>query len=147
MGLGLPKTKLPMNFSILFKVFIKNIYHLNKTVVIILKTIALPVAQMVKNPPAMWKTWVWSLGQEDPLEKEMATTPVFLPGESHGQRSLVGYSPWGLKQFNRIEWLTHWKLKHYHDLCLDIFPYVYYNNLWQILFICQNYKFWNWSIK
>ena len=58
MGLGLPKTKLPMNFSILFKVFIKNIYHLNKTVVIILKTVALPVAQMVKNPPAMWKTWV-----------------------------------------------------------------------------------------
>ena len=32
-------------------------------------------------------------GLEDPLEKGMAT-PVFLPGESHGQRSLVGYSPW-----------------------------------------------------
>ena len=31
------------------------------------------VAQLVKNPPAMQKTWVWSLGQEDPLEKEMAT--------------------------------------------------------------------------
>ena len=28
-------------------------------------------------------------------EEEMATTPVFLPGESHGQRSVVGYSPWG----------------------------------------------------
>ena len=28
---------------------------------------------MVKNPPAMWETWVQSLGQEDPLEKEMAT--------------------------------------------------------------------------
>ena len=35
-----------------------------------------------------------SLGQEDPLQKEMAT-PVFLPGESHGQRSLAGYSPCG----------------------------------------------------
>ena len=34
---------------------------------------------------------VWSLGQEGPLEEEMATTPVFLPGESHGQRSLVSY--------------------------------------------------------
>ena len=34
---------------------------------------------------------VLSLGQEDPLEKGMATTPVFLPGEFHGQRSLVGY--------------------------------------------------------
>ena len=30
------------------------------------------VAQTVKNPPTMWETWVWSLGQEDPLEKEMA---------------------------------------------------------------------------
>ena len=38
------------------------------------------------------------LGQEDPLEKRMATTPVFLPGEFHGQRSLVGYSPWGHKE-------------------------------------------------
>ena len=32
-----------------------------------------PVAQMVKSLPAMWETWVLSLGQEDPLEKEMAT--------------------------------------------------------------------------
>ena len=31
------------------------------------------MAQTVKNPPAMWETWVQSLGQEDPLEKEMAT--------------------------------------------------------------------------
>ena len=31
------------------------------------------VAQLVKNPPAMWETWVWSLGWEDPLEKGMAT--------------------------------------------------------------------------
>ena len=49
---------------------------------------------------------VRSLGQKDPLEKEMANkysclentgngTPVFLPGKFHGQRSLAGYSPWG----------------------------------------------------
>ena len=31
------------------------------------------VAQMVKNPPAMWENWVWSLGWKDPIEKEMAT--------------------------------------------------------------------------
>ena len=42
------------------------------------------VAQLVKNLPAMWKTRVQSLGWEDPLEKEMATTLVFLPGKSHG---------------------------------------------------------------
>ena len=46
---------------------------------------------------------VRSLGQKDPLEKEMATTPVFLPGESQGQRSLVGYSPWGRKESNTTE--------------------------------------------
>ena len=33
----------------------------------------------------MLETWVQSLGQEDPLEKEMATTPVFLPRKSHGR--------------------------------------------------------------
>ena len=46
---------------------------------------------------------VQSLGQEDPLEKEMATTSVFLPAESHGQRSLVGYSPWGCKESDMTE--------------------------------------------
>ena len=40
------------------------------------------VAQMVKNLPAMQKTWVQSLGWEDPLEEDTATTPVFWPGES-----------------------------------------------------------------
>jgi len=39
------------------------------------------------------EAWVQSLGQEDPLEKEMEPTPVFLPGKSHRQRSLAGYSP------------------------------------------------------
>ena len=40
---------------------------------------------MVKNLPPMQETRVQSLGREDPVKKEMATTPVFLPGESHGQ--------------------------------------------------------------
>ena len=39
-----------------------------------------------------------SLGQKDPLEEEMATHTNVLPGESHGQRSLMGYSPWGCKR-------------------------------------------------
>ena len=50
------------------------------------------VAQMVKKMPAMQETWVRLLGWEDALEKGM-TGEVFLPGELHGQRSLVGYSP------------------------------------------------------
>ena len=49
------------------------------------------VAQMVKNLSAVQETRVGSLSQEDPLEKRM-TSPVFLPGEFHGQ-SLLGYSP------------------------------------------------------
>ena len=54
-----------------------------------------PVAYTVKNLLAMQETWVLSLGGEDPLEKGMQPTQVFLPGKFHGQRSLVGYSPWG----------------------------------------------------
>ena len=45
---------------------------------------------MVENLPAMRETQVQSLGQEDPLEEEMAPIPVFFPRESHRQRSLGG---------------------------------------------------------
>ena len=50
------------------------------------------MTQMVKNPSAMQATWVQSLGWEDPLDKGMAAQ-IFFYEESHGQRSLVGYSP------------------------------------------------------
>ena len=50
----------------------------------------------------MLENWVQSVDQDDPLEKEMAT-PIFLPGESHGQRSLEGYSPWGCKESDTTE--------------------------------------------
>ena len=56
------------------------------------------MVQQVKNLPAIQETqemWVRSLGQEDTLEKETATNPVFLPEKSHGQRSLAGYRPMG----------------------------------------------------
>ena len=66
------------------------------------------VAQRVKRLPTMQETWVQSLGWEDPLEKEMATTPVLLPGKSHGRKSLIGYSPWGRKELDTTEWL------HFH---------------------------------
>ena len=50
------------------------------------------VAQTVKNPPAIQETPVRPLGQEDPLQREWLPTPVLLPGEFHGQRSLAGYN-------------------------------------------------------
>ena len=65
---------------------------------------------MVKNPPANPGDARYAnliLGWEDPLEEGMATTPVFLPGECHGQRSLAGYSPWGRKELDTTERLTH----------------------------------------
>ena len=43
----------------------------------------------------MQKSRVWSLSQEDPLVKDMATHSSILPGKTHGQRSMVDYSPWG----------------------------------------------------
>ena len=46
----------------------------------------------------MQEMQVPSLGWEHPLEKEMQPISVFLPGKSHGQRSLVGYSPCGCKE-------------------------------------------------
>ena len=47
--------------------------------------------------------WVRSLDWENPLKEEMATNTVFMPGKSHGQRSLAGYSPWGLKESDMAE--------------------------------------------
>ena len=44
----------------------------------LLVSLAFPVTQVVKNPPAMWETWVRSLGWEDPLEEGMATHPSIL---------------------------------------------------------------------
>ena len=65
------------------------------------------VAQTVKNLLAMQETWVQSLGQEDPLEKEIATHSSILPRESHGQRSLAGYSQCGHKESDMTEQLNN----------------------------------------
>ena len=50
-----------------------------------------------------------------PWRREWLPTPVFWPGEYRGQRSLVGYSPWGRKELDRTEWLTcsHFSSKHF----------------------------------
>ena len=56
------------------------------------------ITQLVRNLPAMQETWLRSLGREDPQRREWQPTPVFLPGEFHGQKSLMGYSPWLAKE-------------------------------------------------
>ena len=80
-----------------------------------------------KNFPAMQEMWVWSLGQEDPRRRKWQPTPVFLPGKSHGQRSLAGYSSWDHKAPGTTEntvhmqaspsslWTRVWRLKWEHS--------------------------------
>ena len=74
--------------------------------VLFLYMLGFPVAQMVKNLPAVWETSVRFMGWEDPLEKGMATLSSILSGKSHGQRGLAGYSPWGHKESDMTELLT-----------------------------------------
>ena len=57
---------------------------------------ASPVAQPVKNPSAMWETWVWSMVVKIPWRRERLPTPVFWHGEFHGL-----YSAWGCKESDR----------------------------------------------
>ena len=69
-----------------------------------------PMSQRVTNPPAMQetqKTWVLSLGQEDPLEEGMATHSSSLVWGIPGQRSLVCYGPKGFKELDKTEATWH----------------------------------------
>ena len=53
---------------------------------------------MVKDPPAMWETWIQSLGWEDSLEEGMATHSRILAWRTPMDKSLAGYSPWDCKR-------------------------------------------------
>ena len=64
------------------------------------------VAQIVKDVPAIWVTGFNPWVSKIPWRREWLPAPVFLPGDSHGQRSLVGYSPWGHKESDTTEGLT-----------------------------------------
>ena len=70
-------------------------------------TLGFPGGSVVKNPPVVQDT----LGREDPLQTEWQPTPVFLPGGSHGQRSLAGYSLWEHKELDTTERLNNNKTK------------------------------------
>ena len=63
--------------------------------------------------------WFRSLGQEGPRRRAWQPTPVFLPGESRGQRSLVGYSPWGRREsdLTEVTWRSTAQLGGDEDLC------------------------------
>ena len=67
------------------------------------------VAQMVKNLPAMQKTWAHSLGREDPLEKEMATHSSVLAWKILWTEESVGLQSMGLQYWT---WVNDWTLSH-----------------------------------
>ena len=61
------------------------------------------VAQSVNSLPSMWETWVQSLGQEDPLEKDMETHSSILAWRIPWTEEPVGYSPWGHQESDTTE--------------------------------------------
>ena len=61
---------------------------------------------MVKNLPAMQETPVQSWVGKSPWRRKWQPALIFLPGKPHGQRSLVGYSPWGHEESDTAEQLT-----------------------------------------
>ena len=71
--------------------------------------------KIVKNLPAVQETQVQLLVRKIPWRRKWQPTPVFLPGESHGQRSLVGYSPWNHKESDKTEWLTQHNITIVHS--------------------------------
>ena len=75
-----------------------------------------PGGSTVKNLPLMQELEFW-VGKI-PWRRKWPPTPVFLPGKSHGQRSLVGYSLWGLKK-NQTQQLNS-SNRHVHHLLLGI---------------------------
>ena len=62
-----------------------------------------PGGTTVKNPPTSAREVGWILGWKMPWRRTWQPTRVFLPGESHGQRSLVGYGSWGHRESDMIE--------------------------------------------
>ena len=98
------KSFLKIAFTYLWRL---NILKCTKKMIIYFLSRASLVAQTVRNLPAMQETgfdpWVRKIS----CRRSWQPTPVFLPGEFHGQRSLVAYSPWGCKESDRIERLTY----------------------------------------
>ena len=94
----------------------------------------------------MQETGVWSLGQGDPQEREWQSTPVFLPRESHGQRSLVGFRLWDHRESDMTEQLTllllcgathvGYKNTHFHN-CPRIYLFQDLNFFAQLLVTVQ----------
>ena len=69
------------------------------------------VCQRRRRRRLRFDSWVRKM----PWRMEWQPTLVFLPGKSHGQRSLAGYSPWGCKDLDKTEWLS--MCEYAHETC------------------------------
>ena len=78
------------------------------------------VAQLVKNLPAMWEIWVWSLGWEDPLEKEMATH----------YSTLAWKIPW-TEEPGRLQSMGSQRVGHDWATSLSLFIFMHWRRKWQ----------------
>ena len=87
------------------------------------------VAQLVKNPPAIWETWVWSLDWKDPLEKGMATYSSILAWripwtKKSGKLQSMGWQrvrhDWATFTFTFQRCLIYWRKKIHQRLLLNV---------------------------
>ena len=82
------------------------------------------VAQTVKNPPAVQETWVQSLGQEDPLEKGVATYSSILAWRIPWTMEPSGCSPWGPKELDVTERLHVLSFSFLFQTCMKCFQFL-----------------------
>ena len=91
----------------------------------------------------MQETWVWSdtWGWKIPQRRKWQFTPVFLPGQSHDQKSQVGYSLWGCEESNRTKWLSTHTHTHTHTIPAVVNEYLILQEHLKILVtikVCYN---------
>ena len=91
------------------------------------------VAYTVKHLPSVRTSWVWSSVGKIPWRKKWQPTPLLLPAKFHGLRSLEGYSPWGLKEWDMTEQL------HFLSFLYFLFPLMFHKS---VLYICISIPSW-----
>ena len=104
------------------------IHSLNAEIADPLRQLGFPGGSVVKNLPVTKEMWVQSLGRKDLWTRKWQPAPVFLPGKSHGQRNLSGFSPWHQKETQLGN------LAHGRQL---VVPFIYLANIDRALTSCQ----------
>ena len=104
------------------------------------------VAQMVENLPAVWETRVWSLCWEEPLEKEMATHSIFMPGESHDrgawQATVHGVTE-SQTRLKRLGTVHGWVVSTALILNVPLWPWCPDFPLWHLVFWVLHFLLWS----